>query len=81
MQLFEYLQPKIVLPSLVPDEDFPIDGSGLRVYLLADGRDDATGGALGGPALLPAEGALFLSNYRLIFKGLPSDPYGLLKNF
>ena len=65
-----------MIPSLVPDEEVLSDG--LRVYLLPDGRDDATGGLLGGPALLPAEGALFLTNYRLIFKGLPSDPYGML---
>lgn len=50
---------------------------GLRVYLLPDGREESTGGHVGGPILLPAEGALFLTNYRLIFKGLPIDPYGM----
>ncbi|CAL8278644.1 unnamed protein product [Gadus morhua 'NCC'] len=29
---------------------------------------------MGGPALLPAEGAVFLTTYRLIFKGTPTDP-------
>ncbi|XP_047497581.1 myotubularin-related protein 13-like isoform X3 [Penaeus chinensis] len=66
-------QPKILLPSLVPGEEVMYEG--LRVYLLPDGREDATGGSIGGPILLPAEGALFLTNYRLIFKGLPTDPY------
>ncbi|ROT67182.1 putative myotubularin-related protein 13 [Penaeus vannamei] len=66
-------QPKILLPSLVPGEEVVYEG--LRVYLLPDGREDATGGSIGGPILLPAEGALFLTNYRLIFKGLPTDPY------
>jgi myotubularin-related protein 5/13 len=48
----------------------------IRVYLLPDGREDGTGGSMGGPVLLPAEGALFFTNYRLIFKGTPCDPYG-----
>lgn len=73
------LQPKILLPSLVPGEEVMYEG--LRVYLLPDGREDATGGSIGGPILLPAEGALFLTNYRLIFKGLPTDPYGELVHF
>jgi myotubularin-related protein 5/13 len=54
---------------------------GLRVYLLTDGRDDAIGSG-GGPGgtghrclqLLPAEGALFLTTYRIIFKGNPINP-------
>ncbi|XP_069951070.1 myotubularin-related protein 13 isoform X4 [Cherax quadricarinatus] len=68
-----YGQPKILLPSLVPGEEVMYEG--LRVYLLPDGREESTGGHVGGPMLLPAEGALFLTNYRLIFKGLPTDPY------
>jgi GRAM domain len=47
----------------------------LRVFLLPDGREDASG-VLGGPTLLPAEGALFLTNYRVVFRGTPCDPYG-----
>lgn len=49
---------------------------GLRVYLLPDGREQATGGSGGGPALLPAEGAVFLTTYRVIFTGIPTDPLG-----
>jgi myotubularin-related protein 5/13 len=49
---------------------------GLRVYLLPDGREEGTGGNMGGPSLLPAEGAAFLTNYRIIFKGIPCDPLG-----
>uniref|UniRef100_A0A8C4NZ62 SET binding factor 1 n=1 Tax=Dicentrarchus labrax TaxID=13489 RepID=A0A8C4NZ62_DICLA len=45
----------------------------MRVHLIPDGREEATG-LMGGPPLLPAEGAIFLTNYRLIFKGTPSDP-------
>lgn len=63
----------------MPGEEVVYEG--LRVYLLPDGREDATGGSIGGPILLPAEGALFLTNYRLIFKGLPTDPYGELVLF
>ena len=51
---------------------------GLRVHLLPDGREDGLG-LKGGPVMLPAEGALFLTNYRVIFKGFPTDPYGKLK--
>lgn len=72
--LLSPLQPKILLPSLVPGEEVVYEG--LRVYLLPDGREESTGSHVGGPILLPAEGALFLTNYRLIFKGLPTDPYG-----
>lgn len=64
---------KIMLPSLIPGEKMEMDG--VRVHLLPDGREDGVG-LKGGPVLLPAEGAIFLTNYRLIFKGLPTDPYG-----
>uniref|UniRef100_A0A6A7FYR4 Myotubularin-related protein 13-like n=6 Tax=Hirondellea gigas TaxID=1518452 RepID=A0A6A7FYR4_9CRUS len=63
---------KIMLPSLIPGEKMEVEG--LRVHLLPDGREDGVS-VKGGPVLLPAEGALFLTNYRIIFKGLPTDPY------
>ena len=50
---------------------------GLRVYLVPDGREEGMGGVSGGPALLPAEGAVFLTTYRFIFKGTPCDPLGI----
>ncbi len=66
-------KPKINFPSLLPGEELAAAPAGLRVYLLADGRREES--AVGsGVALLPAEGALFLTNYRLIFKGSPVDP-------
>ncbi|XP_069621575.1 myotubularin-related protein 5 isoform X7 [Ranitomeya imitator] len=65
-------KPKLLRPALLVGEDFVMDG--LRVYLLPDGREEASGGSLGGPPLLPAEGALFLTTYRCIFKGTPVDP-------
>lgn len=49
---------------------------GTRVYLLPDGREEGTGGIMGGPTLLPAEGAIFLTNYRIVFRGTPCDPFG-----
>ncbi|MGH0134296.1 UNVERIFIED_CONTAM: hypothetical protein FKN15_027079 [Acipenser sinensis] len=64
--------PKILRPPLLPGEEFVSEG--LRVVLDPDGREEATGGMLGGPHILPAEGALFLTTYRLIFKGTPHDP-------
>ena len=49
---------------------------GLRVNLIQDSREEVTGGSLGGPALLPFEGAVFLTTYRILFKGTPCDPLG-----
>lgn len=41
-----------------------------------DEKELNTGAMNGGPCLLPAEGALFLTNYRVIFKGTPLDQFG-----
>ncbi|XP_058165009.1 myotubularin-related protein 5 isoform X16 [Dasypus novemcinctus] len=65
-------QPKLLRPRLLPGEECVLDG--LRVYLLPDGREEGAGGSAGGPALLPAEGAVFLTTYRVIFTGMPTDP-------
>jgi myotubularin-related protein 5/13 len=74
-------KPKIMLPDLLPGEEVTVL-SGLRVYLIPDGRDEnyaprnASNCAPGvGPVLLPAEGAIFLTNYRIIFRGRPCDPF------
>ncbi|XP_012944799.1 myotubularin-related protein 13 isoform X2 [Aplysia californica] len=66
-------KPKIITPSLLPGEEVVMGK--LRVYLLPDGREEGTGGNMGGPCLLPAEGAVFLTTYRIIFKGTPCDPF------
>ncbi|XP_015252168.1 PREDICTED: myotubularin-related protein 5 [Cyprinodon variegatus] len=63
-------KPKLLRPTLLPGEELVMDG--MRVHLIPDGREEATG-HMGGPPLLPAEGAIFLTTYRLIFKGTPSD--------
>lgn len=63
-------KPKILTPSMLPGEEIMMEG--LRVYMLADGREDGT---LLNPPFLPAEGAIFLTNYRIIFKGTPCDPF------
>lgn len=60
---------------MLPGEE-PLS-EGLRVYLLPDGREEGVGGIIGGPPLLPAEGAIFVTNYRIVFKGAPSDPFGI----
>ena len=65
-------QPKILAPVLLPGEEMVMDG--LRVYLLADGRDEAL--AATGPVLVPAQGALFLTTYRVVFIGTPADSQG-----
>uniref|UniRef100_A0A452R3T7 SET binding factor 2 n=2 Tax=Ursus americanus TaxID=9643 RepID=A0A452R3T7_URSAM len=64
-------KPKILRPALLPGEEIICEG--LRVLLDPDGREEATGGLLGGPQLLPAEGALFLTTYRILFRGTPHD--------
>lgn len=74
--LFHLFQPKLLVPILLPGERI-LHGQ-LRVFLLADGRIDAATKLIErsqGASLLPAEGALFLTNYRIIFKGQPCDPY------
>ncbi|KAJ3594235.1 hypothetical protein NHX12_006566 [Muraenolepis orangiensis] len=71
-------KPKILRPTLLPGEELVSEG--LRVVLDPDGREEATGGLLGGPHILPAEGALFLTTYRVIFKGTPHDPLGKRKD-
>jgi len=68
-------KPKINRPSLLPGEELVEGCPGLRVYLLPDGREECCGGVSGGPVLLPAEGAIFLTNYRIVFKGNPIDPF------
>ena len=76
--LCSFRQPKILRPALLPGEELVSEG--LRVLLDPDGREEATGGLLGGPHILPAEGALFLTTYRIIFKGIPHDPLGKKKS-
>lgn len=66
-------KPKILTPNMLPGEEPLMDG--LRVYLLPDGREEGLGGLVGGPPLLPAEGAIFITNYRIVFKGTPLDPF------
>jgi len=57
---------------MLPGEELVAEG--LRAYMLADGREE---GMVGGPPLLPAEGAIFITNYRIIFKGTPCDAFGM----
>ncbi|RWS28784.1 myotubularin-related protein 13-like protein [Leptotrombidium deliense] len=79
-------KPKIVTPDLLSGEELAMQG--LRAYLVPDGREEAIGSSLthspggqsflgpgGGPILLPAEGAIFITNYRVIFRGKPCDPF------
>nr|XP_022903843.1 myotubularin-related protein 13 isoform X2 [Onthophagus taurus] len=66
-------KPKILTPNMLVGEESIMEG--LRVYLLPDGREESSTSNLGGPILLPAEGAIFLTNYRIIFKGIPCDSF------
>lgn len=73
------MKPKITNPDLIEGEE--ILSPGLRSYLLPDGRDkdnlkdESIGSHIGGPVFLPAEGGIFITNYRVIFKGRPCDPF------
>lgn len=73
-KLYPFSQPKILTPNMLPGEEVIMDG--LRVYLLPDGREESSAGLPKIPPLLPAEGAIFLTNYRIVFKGIPCDPFG-----
>lgn len=73
------MKPKIVNPDLIDTECILMPG--LRTYLLPDGRDkdivkdESISSSIGGPIYLPAEGAIFITNYRVVFKGRPCDPF------
>lgn len=73
------MKPKITNPDLIEGEELLMPG--LRTYLLPDGRDkdnvkdESIGAHIGGLIYLPAEGAIFITNYRIIFKGRPCDPF------
>ena len=58
---------------MLPGEELVVDG--LRAYLLSDGRDEYQP-TEPGPQFIPTEGAIFLTSYRVIFKGTPCDQYG-----
>ncbi|XP_028407553.1 myotubularin-related protein 5-like [Dendronephthya gigantea] len=72
-QLAPIRKAKIIRPVMLPYEEMQMDG--LRCYLIPDGRETGTGQHYGGPCLFPAEGAVFLTNYRIIFKGTPVDEF------
>jgi myotubularin-related protein 5/13 len=58
-----------VPPLLLSSEDIVFGG--LRSFLLPDGREEGLGAGL-----LPAEGAIFVTNYRIVFRGIPADQMG-----
>jgi myotubularin-related protein 5/13 len=58
-------KPKIQYPSLLTGEEHL--GDPIRAILIPDGREEVQ------CPMLPAEGALFITNYRVIFKGMPLD--------
>ncbi|XP_044003006.1 myotubularin-related protein 13 isoform X2 [Aphidius gifuensis] len=66
-------KPKILTPNMLPGEEVIMDG--LRACLLQDGREETAGILPRTPPLLPAEGAIFLTNYRIVFKGIPFDAF------
>ncbi len=69
------IRSKPKLDQLKPDYmltgEFVIEPTPLRCYLIPDGREEVCGVPNAGTVLLPAEGALILTNYRIIFRGIP----------
>ena len=65
--LYYVLQAKVIEPPLLPGEVLFLE-QGLHAYLLADGRDNGL--------LVPADGHVFLTSYRVIFLGTPCDAQG-----
>jgi len=63
---------KLMTPQFLSGENDVIVKR-LRTYLIADGRSTGVGGDSGGPSLLPAEGAIYVTTYRVIFIGIPCD--------
>ncbi len=60
----------ILKPDFIFSGEHFIDPTPLRCHLVPDGREE-TNGLSGGTVILPAEGALFLTNYRIIYRGFP----------
>ncbi|CAF1306921.1 unnamed protein product, partial [Didymodactylos carnosus] len=67
--------PKPILPRfiMIPENTEHEEYYALRSYLLPDGRDEFFS-QNSVTSLLPAEGALIMTNYRLIFRGRPVNP-------
>lgn len=62
-------------PDFMLNGERCVEPTPLRCYLMPDGREEVCGLNSAGHVLLPAEGALYLTNYRLIFRGVPlNDP-------
>ncbi|KIH66986.1 DENN domain protein [Ancylostoma duodenale] len=67
-------KPKLLTPVLLTPCERIVVG-GLRCVLLPEGRPVSAENPENNVNLLPAEGALFLTNYRIIFKGRPTNPF------
>lgn len=63
-------------PVMLEGESVVTDG--MRAYLLSDGREVGLGVCgMNGPRFLPADGAIYLTTYRVVFQGLPCDSNGI----
>ncbi|KAK6062000.1 GRAM domain protein, partial [Cooperia oncophora] len=72
---YNYLfQSKLLTPVLLTPCERVIVG-GLRCTMLPEGRPINADNPENSLSMLPAEGALFLTNYRIIFKGRPTNPF------
>ncbi|KAK6766955.1 hypothetical protein RB195_026302 [Necator americanus] len=67
-------KPKLLTPTLLTPCERIVVG-GLRCVLLPEGRPAHVESPENNMNLVPAEGALFLTNYRIIFKGRPTNPF------
>ncbi len=60
------MQVRVAKPPLIDGENMIMDA--IHCYLLPDGRDIGS--------LVPADGYVFVTSYRIIFLGSPWDPEG-----
>ena len=66
---YVHVKAKVIKPPLLQGEVLLLE-QGLHAYLLPDGRENGL--------LLPADGHVFLTSYRVIFLGTPCDAQGAL---
>ena len=65
------MQTKAKMFKPPPLEGETLVGEGLHCYLMMDGRENGL--------LVPADGHIFVTSYRIIFLGTPCNPQGMSK--
>lgn len=74
-----HFQSTLLAPLLLTPCERIVVG-GLRCVLMPEARPANTDIPENTMNLLPADGALYLTNYRIVFKGRPTNPFRELPN-